>query len=304
MNPRSPIRIGTRGSALALRQADTVRVRLEALGHAVRLVVVETQGDRDPGPFRHMQGRGFFTKAVQEALLDGQADLAVHSYKDLPSEPTPGLKVVAVSDRADARDTLLVRPEHFAADNRRLPLRQGARVGTGSIRRRKQLLGLRGDLDVADLRGNVPTRIDRLRAGAYDAIVVAAAGLERLDPDLSDLEVIALHPRVFVPAPAQGALALEAPKRNRALAQLLTELHDPIAYKAVAAERRLMSMFQGGCQLALGAYATVNRSLVTLCAWYEGVGVIVEHPSPQRVATLAFEALGGGDPAPVPDERS
>ena len=303
MNPRSPIRIATRGSALALIQADTVRARLEALGHAVGLVVVETQGDRDPAPFRQMQGQGFFTKAVQEALLQGRADLAVHSYKDLPSAATPGLEVAAVPGRADARDVLLVRPDHVADAVELLPLRQGARVGTGSIRRHKQLLGLRGDLEIVDLRGNVPTRIDRLRAGDYDAIVAAAAGLERLDPDLSDLEVIALHPEAFVPAPAQGALALEVAQHDRALARTVAELHDPVAHTAVAAERRLMALFQGGCQLALGAYATVAGDLVTLRAWYEGVAAVVAHRSPERAAELAFEALGSPDPA-VSGERS
>lgn len=297
MNPRPAIRIATRGSALALRQAGTVRDRIEALGHTVRLVVVETQGDRDPAPFRQMQGQGFFTKAVQEALLQGRADLAVHSYKDLPSAATPGLEVAAVPGRADARDVLLVRPEHVADAVGLLPLRQGVRVGTGSIRRRKQLLGLRGDLEIADLRGNVPTRIDRLRAGDYDAIVVAAAGLERLDPDLGDLEVIALDPEVFVPAPAQGALALEVAQHQRALARTLTELDDPVAHTAVSAERRLMALFRGGCQLALGAYATIDGELVTLRTWYEGVAAIVEHPSPEGAAELAFEALGSPDPA-------
>ncbi|MCY4353604.1 MAG: hydroxymethylbilane synthase [Truepera sp.] len=293
------IRIATRGSDLALRQAVGVKEGLEHLGHSAELVAVEARGDSDLRPFRELSGQGFFTQAVQEALLEGRAELAVHSYKDLPSAATPGFEVAAVPTRADARDALVIRPEHFDLDAEQLPLRPGARVGTGAVRRSRQLQKLRGDLVIADMRGNVPTRIDRLRAGTVDAVVLAVAGLERLGLKLDDLEVVALHPQTFVPAPAQGALALEIRRHDYALAQALTDLHDPVGYRPVAAERGLMSMLRGGCQLALGAHATLRNGLVTLNAWYEGLSVVVEHPSSEGAALLAFEALGRPDPVTV-----
>lgn len=297
----NPIRIATRGSRLALTQSRSVAVQLAELGHSSEMVIVETQGDREHDPFARMSGSGFFTKAVQDALLSGRADLAVHSYKDLPSAPTPDLEIGAVPTRVDPRDVLLISPSAFASDADTLLIRLGARVGTGAVRRQRQLLHLRPDLDVRDMRGNVPTRIERLRAGDFDALVLAAAGLERLglskiELATGDLEVIPLDVRTFVPAPAQGALALEIRRDAASLAQLLTDLHDPVSYRAVAAERGLMAMMQGGCQLALGAHATLSYGLVTLVAWYEGTMVQVEHPTSEGAAMLAYEALGRPDP--------
>lgn len=291
----APVRIATRGSELALWQAHFVRDRLRALGHEVALVIVETQGDRSRQPFAQMQGQGFFTKAVQDALTDGRADLAVHSHKDLPSAPAPGLEIAAVPERADPRDVLLVRPEAWD-ESAPLPVRRGAVVGTSAARRQRQLTFSRPDLEVRELRGNVPTRVEKLRSGAYDAIVLAAAGLARLELDLGGLETRYLEPEVMVPAPAQGALALETRRDDYALAQLLTELHDLRAYRSVAAERGLMGMLQGGCQLALGAHARLDANVVRLRAWYEGELAEVEHPSAEGAAMLAYEALGR--PAP------
>lgn len=291
----APVRIATRGSELALWQAHFVRDRLRALGHEVALVIVETQGDRSRQPFAQMQGQGFFTKAVQDALTDGRADLAVHSHKDLPSAPAPGLEIAAVPERADPRDVLLVRPEAWD-DRAPLPVRRGAVVGTSAARRQRQLAFSRPDLEVRELRGNVPTRVEKLRSGAYDAIVLAAAGLARLELDLDGLETRYLEPEVMVPAPAQGALALEIRRDDYGLAQLLTELHDLRAYRSVAAERGLMGMLQGGCQLALGAHARLDADVVRLRAWYEGELAEVEHPSAEGAAMLAYEALGR--PAP------
>lgn len=295
-----PIRIATRKSDLALWQANWVKGRLEALGQPAELVRIETQGDRtqsDGTPFRLMAGQGFFTKAVQDAVADGSADVAVHSHKDLPSLRMAGLELAAVSEREDPRDVLLVRPEAFDPAAAALPLGRGVSVGTSAARRRAQLLHLRGDVSVQELRGNVPTRVRKLREGDYDAIVLAAAGLSRLGLDLSGLEAVPLDPMRFVPAPAQGALALEIREGDYELASLLTELHSPAAYKAVAAERGLMAMLDGGCQLALGAHAVVENAQVQLTAWYEGARITVSHPSSEGAAMLAFEALGR--PAPV-----
>ena len=289
------IRIASRKSKLALWQANWVKDSLEALGHSVTLVLIETQGDKDYQPFALMQGQGFFTKAVQDAVLAKEADVAVHSHKDLPSLPMPGLEIAAVTERADPRDVLLVSADAFDA-SQRIAVKTGACVGTSAARRQKQLLALRPDVHVKELRGNVPTRIDKLRNGQYDAIILAAAGLERLALDTSDLHVVTLEPDVFVPAPAQGALALEIRRSDYELASVLTDLHSVITYKTIAAERGLMSMLQGGCQLALGAHATLDNGVIQLRAWYEGSHITVEHPSAEGAAMLAFDALGRPHP--------
>lgn len=285
-------RIATRKSDLALWQANWVKGRLEQLGHEVSLVLIETQGDKDHQPFANMQGQGFFTKAVQDAVLDKRADIAVHSHKDLPSSPMPGLEIAAVTERADPRDVLLVRAEIFDDSAQNLPLLEGATVGTSAVRRQKQLLSLRPDLNVKELRGNVPTRVEKLRVGNYDAILLAAAGLERLKLDLSDFKTIALEPTFFVPAPAQGVLAIECRREDFEIASILTEINDMNTYRAISAERGLMAMLQGGCQLALGAYATFENGNVKLTAWYEGQFIQVENKNSEGAAMLAFDALG------------
>jgi hydroxymethylbilane synthase len=296
------LRIATRKSDLALWQANWVKSRLEQLGHAVSLVLIETQGDQDHQPFATMQGQGFFTKAVQDAVLDKRADIAVHSHKDLPSASVQGLEIAAVTERADPRDVLLVRLEAFDDSAQNLPLLEGATVGTSAVRRQKQLWSLRPDLNVKELRGNVPTRVEKLRAATeysstetskqYDAILLAAAGLERLKLDLSDFKVIALEPTFFVPAPAQGVLAIECRREDFEIASVLTELNDMNTYRAISAERGLMAMLQGGCQLALGAYATFESGTVKLTAWYEGQFIQVENKNSEGAAMLAFDALG------------
>jgi len=292
------VRIATRGSELALVQAGDIRGRLEALGATAELVLVETQGDREQGPFATLRGQGFFTKAVQEAVLAGDADLAVHSHKALPSAPAPGLEVAAVPERVDARDVLVARPgAHDQAAGGGLPLARRARVGTSAARRRDQFLRLRPDLSLLEMRGNVPSRVRKLREGACDALVLAAAGLSRLGLELGDLVVVPLDPELVVPAPAQGALALEIRRGDDALAALLTELHHPIDGRAVAAERGLMAMLQGGCQLALGAHATITSGgMVHLIAAFEGERAEVAHATAEGAAMLAFDALGRPGP--------
>ncbi|MGL4609378.1 MAG: hydroxymethylbilane synthase [Trueperaceae bacterium] len=286
------LRIATRKSDLALWQANWVKGRLESFGHEISLVLIETQGDKDHQPFAKMQGQGFFTKAVQDAVLDKRADIAVHSHKDLPSMPMPGLEIAAVTERANPKDVLLIRPEMFDDSAQNLPLHEGAKVGTSAVRRHSQLVSLRPDLVVQELRGNVPTRVEKLRRSDDDAIVLAAAGLERLQLDLSDFKVIALEPTFFIPAPAQGVLAIECRREDFEIASGLTEINDMNTYRAISAERGLMAMLQGGCQLALGAYATFLNSIVKLHVWYEGQYVETEHKTSEGAALLAFEALG------------
>lgn len=295
-----PIRIATRGDRLALIRAGWVASRLAVLGHSTETVIVASPGDHDHAALGEMGRRGRSSEALQEALLDRRADVAVHAYKHLPSAPTAGLEIAAVPERANAQDVLLIRPNAYALDAETLLIKLGGRVGTGSVRRQRQLLHLRPDLDVRDVRGDVHARIEQLRVGDFDALVLAAAALERLGLTTvklatSDLEVAPLDVRTVVPAPAQGALALEIRRDDIALAQLLTDLHDPPSYRAVAAERGLMAMLQGDGQLELAAHATVTFGLVTLIAWYDGTLVQVEHPSSEGAAMLAYEALGRPD---------
>jgi hydroxymethylbilane synthase len=289
------LRIATRGSALALWQAQFVQAKLEASGVSSALVIVETQGDKNLAPFSALQGQGFFTKAVQDAVLDGRADLAVHSLKDLPSSATPGLTVAAIPEREDARDVLLARPEAVDAA-RPLALRAGSRLGTSAVRRRAQALMLDGALEVRELRGNVPTRVDKLRRGEYDAIVLAAAGLKRLGLELDDLYVQPLEPHVFVPAPGQGALALECRADDAETVQTLRALEDRAARETVAAERGLMARLHGGCQLALGAWARLEGEAVALTAWYAGRVYETNGSSAADVAERAFALLSKDHP--------
>jgi hydroxymethylbilane synthase len=249
------LRLGTRGSDLALWQARHVAGRLAGRAE-VEIVVLQTQGDLiDDVPLTQVDGKAFFTAEIERALLDGQIDLAVHSHKDLPTESPPGLQVVAVTGRADAAELLLALDSGHDPAAPFLPLRRGARVGTSSPRRSEQLLTMRPDLRVEPLRGNVPTRVQRLREGKADAILLARAGVERLGLDLAGLHATRLEPEVLVPAPAQGALAVQIREGEAALAALLREaLHDEATQSAVAAERWLLAKAGGGCNLPLGAH--------------------------------------------------
>ena len=293
------IRIATRSSALALWQARRVQELLAAAGVRSRLVTVTTEGDRDHRPFAQLEGSGFFTKAVQEAVLRGEADAAVHSYKDLPSAPVPGLVIAAVPERADPRDALLCRREAHDPGAPGLPVAAGARVGTSASRRRAQLAALRPDLVQADLRGNVPTRVRKLRAGDLDAIVVAKAGLDRLGLDLRDLACEVLEPEVLMPAPAPGALAVETTPE---LADAVGAIDDPAARRRVAAERALMARFDAGCQLALGAVARETGGRLELSAWYEGRRASATADAPEEAAAAVYALLTGrsGEPGVAP----
>ncbi len=283
------IRIATRASDLALWQARRVQELLGAAGQGSELVTVTTQGDRDQRPFAELGGTGFFTKAVQDAVLEGRADIAVHSYKDLPSAGVPGLTIAAVPERADPRDVLLVDPGAHDAGAGPVPLVEGALVGTSAARRRAQLHSLRPDLELMDLRGNVPTRVAKLRRGDYQAVVLAKAGLDRLDIDLSGLVVHVLEPQVLMPAPAQGALAVETVER---LVDVVRLIDDAPTRRVVAAERDLMARFDAGCQLALGARAVPEGGGVRLSAWYEGRRAEAWDADPVNASKLVFEALG------------
>ncbi len=257
---KSPIVIGSRGSDLALWQAHHVQGRLEAAGHEVTLKIIKTQGDRIQHlSFDKMEGKGFFTKEIEAELIAGSIDLAVHSHKDLETTYPDGLTIAAVSEREDPSEYLLVKNssvEVGAAFN----LKQDAIVGTSSARRKSQLLHKRPDVRIKDLRGNVPTRIQKLRDQDYDAIMLAGAGVERLGLDLSDFHVIKLNPRKFVSAPAQGVLGLQIRKEDTALNAILRDvIHQPDVAARIDVERSVLRLLEGGCQLPLGAFCELNN---------------------------------------------
>jgi|TARA_B100001093_G_C26709678_1_gene962857 hydroxymethylbilane synthase len=254
MPQTKPIIIGTRGSDLALWQANFVRKELEHRGHEVHIEIIKTQGDKIQDlSFDKMEGKGFFTKEIEDALLRNEIDLAVHSHKDLETNQPEGLEVAAVSSRANPCELLLIR-ESVHEENALWGLKKDAVVGTSSARRKSQLLALRPDVQIKELRGNVPTRVEKLKSGAYDAILLAKAGILRLELDLSDLVCIDLTPDEFVPAPAQGVLALQIRSSAIELKNILNQINDPAVQKLVHLERSVLNLMDGGCQLPLGVY--------------------------------------------------
>lgn len=287
---RPVIRIATRGSQLALWQANWVRAQLEARGLICELVRIETQGDREQVPFSKMQGQGFFTKAVQAAVLENRADLAVHSLKDLPSTIMPGLMIAAIPMREDARDVLIANPE-FLDGSSPFGLKPGTTVGTSAVRRQAQVHAIDLNLKLQELRGNVPTRIEKLRRGEYGAVILAAAGLNRLGLDLSDFQTRTLEAHEFVPAPGQGALALECRSGDTTIIRAISSLNSKHARDTINVERGLMAKLDGGCQLALGAYATLEQNNWRLQVWYERY-FEVQASSSEAVIEKALTQIG------------
>ena len=250
----SKLVIGTRGSELALWQANYVAARLLEQGVSIEIKVIKTQGDkiRDIG-FDKMEGKGFFTKELEDALLKKDIDLAVHSHKDLTTTFPEGLIIAAVSKREDPSELLLIHPN--AVDGKmHFSLKKNAKLGTSSARRKSQFLAFRPDCTVADLRGNVTTRIQKVMSGEYDAILIAAAGVERLGCDTGDLQVEKLSPKEFIPAPAQGVLAMQCRAEDTETITALKPLNNPEVAMNIAVERKVLNLFDGGCQLPLGVY--------------------------------------------------
>jgi hydroxymethylbilane synthase len=256
------LRLGTRGSALARAQAEMVRRALEVRHHGlqVEMVFIRTSGDRsERGPLAPAGLKGLFVKEIEEALIGGQIDVGVHSMKDMPARLAPGLVIGAVPARAPAHDVLV-----GGSDDGLSGLASRARVGTSSVRRRAQLLARRRDLEVVTLRGNVDTRLRRWRERAVDAIVLAAAGLERLG--IVEPSARPLPPEEFLPPVGQGALALECRESDRATRGLVAAVEDVAAAVAVAAERAFLAGIGGDCNTPLAAHATVAGGRVDLRA--------------------------------------
>ena len=253
--------IGTRGSELALWQANFVKDKLAENNIAAELKIIKTQGDRILNlSFDKLEGKGFFTKELEEELMAGTIDIAVHSHKDLPTENPPGLIIAAVSEREDPSELLLILKDCVDV-KQKLSVKYGGIVGTSSNRRKAQLLSFRPDLEIQDLRGNVPTRIDKLRDEKYDAIMIAKAGVSRLGIDLSEFHVEELTPTELVPAPAQGALAIQSRENDRELFDLLQILNHPNVVEELAVERTVLKLFGGGCHLPLGCYCRKDEGM-------------------------------------------
>jgi hydroxymethylbilane synthase len=257
------VRLGTRGSALALAQAGRIRDAIVILGESCELVVVTTAGDVSKASLAQIGGTGVFAGALRSALAEGEVDLVVHSLKDLPVAPAPGLVVAGIPHREDARDVLCARDGHDLAG-----LPTGAVVGTGSPRRHAQLKDRRPDLQVVDLRGNVDTRLSRVREGALDAVVLSWAGLARLGRLDAATEVLGLD--AWPTAAGQGALALEVRETDAdpstPLGALVDTLTDPVARDAAVAERRVLGLLEAGCAAPIGVASSVVHGSASLWA--------------------------------------
>ncbi|MDP8239726.1 MAG: hydroxymethylbilane synthase [Candidatus Hatepunaea meridiana] len=278
------MKIGTRGSTLAMIQTKSIAdIIVKEMNIKTDIVVISTQGDRMVDrPFHDLEGRGYFTKEIEDALLRCEIDAAVHSFKDVPSESPEGLVIVAVTEREDPSDLLVIRSESYSAFNRseltaessyqprwvdsgrdrrvddrkmNIPLHSGAIIGTSAVRRQVQIKAIRPYLEVKDLRGNVPTRLHKLADGQYDAIFLATAGVNRLQIDLSEFKVFKFDPVFFIPSPGQGGLAVQMRENDPLFNRLRILLHHDATGQATSLERDVMARFGGGCGLPLGVYA-------------------------------------------------
>jgi hydroxymethylbilane synthase len=284
--------IGSRGSQLALWQARHIQACLEALGAETRIEIIKTTGDKiQDVPLAKVGGKGLFTKEIEEALLAGAIDLAVHSMKDVPADLPGGLTIAAIPEREEARDALVGR--------RLAELAGGARIGTSSLRRSSQLRAFNGELRIEMLRGNVDTRLRKLDEGQFDAIVLAAAGLRRLGCEHRIAELV--PPEIMCPAVGQGALAIETREDGGAAFLAAGTLDHPETRRAVTAERAFLAAVGGGCQVPVGAYARIGNGEVHLRAIIaspEGDRTIsgaISSPDPDHAgSTLGRQLLAQG----------
>jgi hydroxymethylbilane synthase len=280
------LRIGSRGSQLALWQANHISTLLRARGHEVEIEIIHTTGDKITDVALAMVGtKGMFTKEIEEALAAERVDLAVHSLKDLPTELPPGFEIAAITEREDPRDAFCSR--NFASFQE---LPQKARVGTSSLRRQAQLKAIRPDLDVHPLRGNVDTRLRKLEQGEYDAIILAAAGLNRLGRTEWIKQIIPAE--IMCPAAGQGALAIEIRRSDADTRQYVEFLNDPAASSATTCERALLNSLGGGCQVPIGAFAEMRKGKLHLES-------IVADPDGSK---LLRDSRDGDDPEKLGEE--
>ena len=292
------LRIGSRGSQLALWQANHISALLRARGHEVEIEIIHTTGDKITDvPLAQVGtkgglGKGIFTKEIEEALADGRVDLAVHSLKDLPTQLPPGFEIAAVTKREDPRDAFCSRLYSSIED-----LPQGARVGTSSLRRQAQLKAIRSDLDIHPLRGNVDTRLRKLEQGECDAIILASAGLNRLGKTELVKQIIPVE--IMCPAAGQGALGIEIREGDSAIRQHLAFLNDTAACAATTCERALLNSLGGGCQVPIGALAEIRNGklhLEAIVADPDGLKILRESrdgnlSDPEKLGKAVGEAL-------------
>ena len=262
--------IGARGSELAQWQANWIADRLRNAGLAIDTKIISTVGDRNRDqPLNQLGVQGVFTKEIEEALLNREIDVAVHSLKDMSLEQPEGLAIVAVSQRVDPADLLIARKE-IAIDSNEFGISETAIVGSSAVRRANQLKARMPTVRIENLRGNVPTRLEKLRTGKYDAIFLAAAGIVRLEIDLAGFSVKRLSPEWFLPSPGQGALAIEMRSDDPHREQVQSLIHHEMTATAVKIERSLLKSFGGGCSLPLGAYARYESDKWILDAFWGG----------------------------------
>ena len=290
--------IGSRGSDLALWQANHVRKQLEDLGHEIEIKVIVTQGDAIQHlSFDKLEGKGFFTKEIETALLEGTIDLAVHSHKDLETNIPKGLMIAAVSEREDPSELLLINKSKVDLSQEWNLIEKGI-IGTSSARRKSQVIRFRPDLEIKDLRGNVPTRVQKLRDGNYDAILLAKAGVDRLQLDLSDFHVEVLDPTVVIPAPAQGVLALQIREIDTKLFDILQQINHPEVAQRIAVERKVLNLLEGGCQLPLGVYCESEGKVYVSHAknWEDGADwMLYEFDELEYMAELIVEEINSDE---------
>lgn len=266
------LRIGTRGSDLALWQSNRIKHRLESeLNTEAEIIIFKTQGDLIQNvPLSQLEGKGFFTKELEDALLGHKIDLAVHSLKDLPTTLPSGLKVSAMPERHHSQDRLLIR-KGCKDETQSFFLKPNSVLGTSSNRRIDQVKKLQPDIKIEMLRGNVPTRVQKLRDGKYDAIILAAAGLDRLLLDLSGFDTIDLDQNYFVSAPGQGALAIEIRDGDSVTDEIISKLHNAEIETFVKQERRFLQLTEGGCHASVGAHAFAKQNRFYLTTyWHNG----------------------------------
>lgn len=245
---------------MALWQAHHTQAELEKIGVASELIIIKTKGDRIQHlGFDKMEGKGFFTKEIEDSLLRGDIDVAVHSMKDLPTTAPEGLVITAVSYRENPADWMVIRKEEVD-ESQTFKLKQGAVVGTSSARRKSQMLHFRPDISLKDIRGNVPTRLNKLRSGDFDAIILAAAGVTRLEMDMSEFEIIRFNPKEFIPAPAQGVLAWQTNENDLATRRVFKQLHQKSTSIVTNVERKVLNLLDGGCQMPLGVYCEQDKA--------------------------------------------
>lgn len=297
--------IGSRGSDLALYQANFIHdILVCEHGCEVDIKIIKTTGDKiDNVSFDKMEGKGFFTKELEDALLAKEIDLAVHSLKDLMTSQPDGLKLGAAGYRADRREMLLINKDSLSGDNI-IPVKEGGVIGTSSNRRKCQIAHLNPTVTMKDLRGNVPTRIRKLREGMYDAIIIAAAGVNRLELDVSDLEVVLLDADQFLPAPAQGILGIQIRTDDDRVEKTVSKLGSRQDAIAASLERGLLARFDSGCSLPLGVKSELSDSEMCLTAvlgvgegdsWQGLKRVELHGTDVEQIVDDAFKKLNSGE---------